>query len=78
MTDHNMRFGREPANAKDLHRQLTAADDLDEVLAWREVRARLLQVSQSSRVLIRCRYAGLPCRQSIRLDHRLRETSEAP
>jgi hypothetical protein len=35
MTDHNMRFGREPANAKDLHRPLTAADDLDEVLAWR-------------------------------------------
>jgi hypothetical protein len=35
---HNARFGREPANAKDLHRKLTAADDLDEILAWREER----------------------------------------
>jgi hypothetical protein len=33
MADHNTRFGREPANPKDLHRPLTAADDLDEVLA---------------------------------------------
>jgi hypothetical protein len=31
---HNARFGREPANAKDLHRKLIAADDLDEILAW--------------------------------------------
>jgi Winged helix-turn helix len=36
--DYNKRFGRQPANAKDLHRPLTAADDLDEILAWREVR----------------------------------------
>jgi len=35
---HNARFGREPANAKDLHRKLTPADDLDEILAWREER----------------------------------------
>ena len=35
---YNARFGRQPANAKDLHRPLTAADDLDEILAWREVR----------------------------------------
>src|SRR5271166_6441774 len=35
---HNARFGREPANAKDLHRPLLAADDLDEILAWREER----------------------------------------
>lgn len=35
---HNARFGREPANTKDLHRELTAADDLDEILAWREQR----------------------------------------
>lgn len=35
---HNARFGRAPANAKDLHRPLLAADDLDEVLAWREER----------------------------------------
>ena len=32
---HNARFGREPANAKDLHRKLCAADNLDEILAWR-------------------------------------------
>jgi hypothetical protein len=38
MADHNARFGREPANPKDLHRPLTAADNLDEVLAWREIR----------------------------------------
>jgi hypothetical protein len=36
--DYNARFGREPPNAKDLHRPLSAADDLDEVLAWREER----------------------------------------
>jgi hypothetical protein len=30
------RFGREPANAKDLHLQLSAADDLDEIPAWRQ------------------------------------------
>jgi hypothetical protein len=35
---HNARFGREPANAKDLHRKLSAADNLDEILAWREER----------------------------------------
>ena len=35
---YNGRFGREPANAKDLHRPLSARDDLDEALAWRETR----------------------------------------
>ena len=38
IASHNARFGREPANAKDLHRKLTAVDDLDEILAWREER----------------------------------------
>ena len=37
--DYNQRFGRAPANAKDLHRPLTEADDLDEILAWREARS---------------------------------------
>jgi hypothetical protein len=37
ITAYNTRFGRDPANAKDLHRPLTQADDLDEILAWREV-----------------------------------------
>ena len=32
------RFGRNPANAKDLHRPLAQTDDLDETLAWREER----------------------------------------
>jgi hypothetical protein len=38
MADYNKRFGRAPANAKDLHRPLTQADNLDEILAWREER----------------------------------------
>src|ERR1700722_52007 len=38
MADYNTRFGHAPENAKDLHRKLTAADDLSEVLAWREER----------------------------------------
>jgi hypothetical protein len=33
---YSKRFGRAPAIAKDLHRSLTEADDLDEILAWRE------------------------------------------
>jgi hypothetical protein len=36
ITAYNTRFCRDPANAKDLHRPLTQADDLDEILAWRE------------------------------------------
>jgi hypothetical protein len=38
MTAYNARFGRDPANVKDLHRPLTPSDDLDEILAWREER----------------------------------------
>lgn len=38
MADYNRRFGRVPANPKDLHRALTEADNLDEILAWREER----------------------------------------
>jgi len=38
ITAYNTRFGRDPANAKDLHRPLAPADDLDEILAWREER----------------------------------------
>jgi hypothetical protein len=38
IADYNARFGRQPANTKDLHRPLTAADNLDEILTWREVR----------------------------------------
>ena len=38
VTTYNTRFGRDPANAKDLHRPLAQADDLDEILAWREER----------------------------------------
>jgi hypothetical protein len=38
MADYNGRFGREPVNAKNLHRPLTATDNLDEILAWREKR----------------------------------------
>ena len=35
---HNARFAKPPLNAKNLHRPLTQADNLDEVIAWREVR----------------------------------------
>ena len=35
---YNQRFGRAPANPKDLHRKLAPQDDLDEILAWREER----------------------------------------
>jgi hypothetical protein len=35
---YNARFGRDSANAKNLHRPLAQADDLDEILAWREER----------------------------------------
>jgi hypothetical protein len=38
VADYNQRFGRAPANAKDLHRPLSMLDDLDEILAWREAR----------------------------------------
>jgi hypothetical protein len=38
ITAYNTRFGRDPANAKDLHRPLARTDDLDEILAWREER----------------------------------------
>jgi Winged helix-turn helix len=38
VADYNGRFGREPANGKDVHRPLSARDDLGEILAWREVR----------------------------------------
>ncbi len=38
VADYNQRFGREPANGKDLHRPLSPLDDLDEMLAWREAR----------------------------------------
>jgi Winged helix-turn helix len=35
---YNTRFGRDPANPKNLHRPLAQAEDLDEILAWREER----------------------------------------
>jgi hypothetical protein len=35
---HNARFAKPPRNAKDLHRPLTEADNLDEIMAWRAVR----------------------------------------
>jgi hypothetical protein len=38
MADYNRRFGRDPENTNDLHRKLTEAVDLSEVLAWREER----------------------------------------
>ena len=40
-------FGREPENAKDLHCKLTGADNLSEVLAWREERTVTKNLSMS-------------------------------
>jgi hypothetical protein len=45
ITGYNARFGRQPANAKDVHRPLTAVDNLDEILAWREVRTVTLNLT---------------------------------
>ena len=38
MADYNARFGKAPANNKDLHRPLRAGDDLDDAFAWKEER----------------------------------------
>jgi hypothetical protein len=45
ITGYNACFGREPVNAKNLHRPLTAADTLDEILAWREERTVTLNLT---------------------------------
>jgi hypothetical protein len=38
LANYNARFGREPHNPKNLHRPLSAGDDLADVFAWREER----------------------------------------
>ena len=38
MADYNARFGKVPANRKDLHRRLDPGDDLDDAFAWKEER----------------------------------------
>jgi hypothetical protein len=38
IVSYNARFGGQPLNGKNLHRPLTVADNLDEILTWREVR----------------------------------------
>jgi hypothetical protein len=38
IVSYNARFGGQHLNGKNLHRPLTAADNLDEILTWREVR----------------------------------------
>ena len=38
LENYNARFAKAPANAKDLHRALRPRDDLDQILAWRELR----------------------------------------
>ena len=38
LESYNARFAKAPANAKDLHRALRPKDDLDQILAWRELR----------------------------------------
>jgi hypothetical protein len=39
IADYNGRFGKAPANNKDLHRPLRAGDNLDDAFAWKEERA---------------------------------------
>src|SRR5580700_8478805 len=38
LADYNARFGKESRNSKNLHRPLSAGDDLTDVFAWREER----------------------------------------
>ena len=38
MAAYNARFGKPPANHKNLHRPLTAGDDLEDAFAWKEER----------------------------------------
>src|SRR6266849_1119951 len=38
IADYNARFGKPPANSKDLHRSLRAGDDLEDAFAWKEER----------------------------------------
>ena len=38
LEDYNNRFGKEPANPKDLHRPVSSEEDLREVFSWREER----------------------------------------
>ena len=38
IADYNARFGKPPANKKDLHRPLRASDDLEDAFAWKEER----------------------------------------
>ena len=38
LANYNARFGQEPHNPKNLHRPLSAGDDLADVFAWREER----------------------------------------
>ena len=38
MAAYNARFGKPPANHKNLHRPLRAGDDLDDAFAWKEER----------------------------------------
>ncbi len=38
IADYNARFGKPPANQKDLHRPLRAGDDLEDTFAWKEER----------------------------------------
>jgi hypothetical protein len=45
ITGYNARFGRQPQNAKDLHRPLTSADNLDEIVVWREERTVTLNLT---------------------------------
>jgi hypothetical protein len=38
LADYNARFGKVPGNPKNLHRPLSAKDDLSDTFTWREER----------------------------------------
>jgi hypothetical protein len=60
MADYNARFGKPPANQKDLHRPLRASDDLDDAFARKEERT----LSRARRAPVQSRLSGFQSRAS--------------
>ena len=75
MADYNARFGHDPENAKDLHRKLTEADDLSEVLAWREERTVTQEPDPALRPHDAHAGSDTACSRSGAQDSRRRELS---
>ncbi len=74
VADHNARFAKAPRSPKDLHRPLSARDDVDAALAWREERtvsnSLTLQYNKVLFLLEPSEFArGLARRRVTVLDH---------